>query len=84
MYVEPELRGEGIGRALVAALESEARQLGAERLVLETGVRQAAAVRLYERCGFTPIPLYGEYCLSPDTSLCLGKTLIGGGTDAGG
>jgi GNAT superfamily N-acetyltransferase len=75
MYVEPDLRGQGIGRALVMALETEARRLGAERLVLETGIRQVAAVALYERCGFTPIPLYGEYCLSPDTSLCLGKLL---------
>ena len=75
MFVEPELRGQGIGRALVEALETEARRLGAERLVLETGIRQTAAVALYERCGFTPIPLYGEYCLSPGTSLCLGKTL---------
>lgn len=75
MFVEPEARGQRIGYALVEALEAAARHLGAERLVLETGIRQVAAVALYERCGFTPIPLYGEYCLSPDTSLCLGKTL---------
>jgi GNAT superfamily N-acetyltransferase len=75
MYVEPELRGEGIGRKLVEALEVEARRLGAERVVLETGTRQTAALALYARCGFSPIPLYGEYCLSPDTSICLGKSL---------
>ena len=75
MFVEAELRGAGIGRALVEALEAEARRLGANRVVLETGIRQVAAVALYKRCGFAPIPLYGEYCLSPDTSLCLGKTL---------
>ena len=75
MYVEPERRGEGIGRALVDALEAEARRLGATRVVLETGIRQTAALALYARCGFTPIPLYGEYCLSPDTSVCLGRSL---------
>lgn len=75
MYVAPQLRGEGIGRRLLEALEAEARRLGAQRVVLETGVRQAAALALYGRCGYEPIPLYGEYCLSAATSICLGKTL---------
>jgi putative acetyltransferase len=75
MYVAPALRGAGIGRRLVEALEAEARRLGAERLVLETGARQAEALALYTRCGFSRIPLYGEYCLSPATSICLGKSL---------
>ena len=47
MYVSPSLRGRGLGRRLVAALEAEARALGVRRLVLETGVRQAAALALY-------------------------------------
>lgn len=76
MYVSPDLRGTGLGRRLVAALEAEARALGVRRLVLETGVRQAAALALYRATGFHPIPLYGEYRLSPETSVCLGKDLI--------
>lgn len=75
MYVVPAARGTGLGRVLVAALEAEARALGVRRLVLETGVRQHAALALYRNTGFTPIPLYGEYCLSPATSVCLGKAL---------
>lgn len=75
MYTAPEVRGSGLGRLLVVALEAEARALGASRLVLETGVRQHAALALYRNTGFTPIPLYGEYGLSPDTSICLGKAL---------
>jgi len=75
MYVVPELRGKGLGRRLVAALEAEARALGVRRLVLETGTRQLAAVALYRAMGFDPIPLYGEYDTSPDTSVCLGKDL---------
>jgi putative acetyltransferase len=75
MYVDPNLRGQGVGRQLVTALETEARALGARRLVLETGHRQLAALALYERTGFQKIPLYGEYCLTPDTSVCLGKPL---------
>ena len=76
MYVSPGLRGRGLGRRLVAALEAEARALGVRRLVLETGVRQAAALALYRATGFHPIPLFGEYCLSPETSVCLGKDLF--------
>jgi GNAT superfamily N-acetyltransferase len=75
MYVDPTQRGHGLGRRLVEALEAEARALGVRRLVLETGPRQLAALALYEATGFRPIPLYGEYCLSPDTSVCLGKEL---------
>jgi GNAT superfamily N-acetyltransferase len=75
MYVSPTARGRGLGRRLVAALEAEARALGIRRLVLETGVRQAAAIALYRATGFHPIPLYGEYRLSPETSVCLGKDL---------
>src|SRR5215470_7519986 len=75
MYVSPTARGRGLGRRLVAALEAEARALGVRRLVLETGVRQVAALALYRTTGFHPIPLYGEYRLSPETSVCLGKDL---------
>jgi GNAT superfamily N-acetyltransferase len=75
MYVSPTDRGRGLGRHLVAALEAEARALGVQRLVLETAVRQAAALALYRATGFQPIPLYGEYRLSPETSVCLGKEL---------
>lgn len=75
MYVAPAVRGTGLGRRLVDALEAEARALGARRLVLETGIRQHAAIALYRATGFHEIPLYGEYVLSPATSLCMGKAL---------
>ncbi len=48
MYVLPDHRGSGIGKLLLAALEDEARALGAERVVLETGSAQHEAVGLYE------------------------------------
>ncbi len=75
MYVAPAARGKGLSKQLVAALEAEARMLGAKRLVLETGIRQLAALALYRGAGFQPIPLYGEYLVSPETSVCLGKDL---------
>jgi len=75
MYVEPSVRGRGIGRAVVEALELEARLLGITTMVLETGTRLASAVKLYEGMGYARIPLFGEYLSSPDTSLCFGKSL---------
>jgi len=75
MYVAPGERGKGLGRRLVLELEAEARSLGVQRLVLETGTRQLAALALYRAVGFHPVPLYGEYLRSPDTSLCMGKEL---------
>jgi GNAT superfamily N-acetyltransferase len=76
MYVDPSLRGQGIGRALVDALEREARLLGVTKVVLETGTRLARAIRLYETMGYARIPLFGEYLASPDTSVCFGKSLV--------
>jgi putative acetyltransferase len=75
MYVAPAVRGRGIGRALVEALEQQARLLGTSRVVLETGTRLAPALRLYEAMGYTRIPLFGEYLASPETSRCFGKSL---------
>lgn len=75
MYVAPEVRGKGIGRALLTRLEAEARALDLARLVLETGIRQTEALVLYRRAGFIEIPAYGEYTASPGTSICLGKLL---------
>ncbi|HEY9840633.1 MAG: GNAT family N-acetyltransferase [Candidatus Sericytochromatia bacterium] len=72
MYVAQQARGLGLGHRLLAALETEARQLGATRLVLETGVRQQVAQALYTRAGFVPIQAYGEYEHSP-LSRCFEK-----------
>ena len=76
MYVDPSVRSRGIGPALVEALECEARQLvGVTTIVLETGTRLVSAIKLYEAMGYAHIPLFGEYLLSPNTSLCFGKSL---------
>ena len=74
MFVAPHARGAGVGKAILAALEAQARALGASRVVLETGLRQHAALTLYRRAGFIEIPAYGEYVGSP-LSICFAKTL---------
>ena len=74
MYVREGFRGRGISKAILEALEAQARTLHLERLVLEAGERQVEALGLYERAGFNQIPRYGEYEDSP-LSVCLAKSL---------
>jgi GNAT superfamily N-acetyltransferase len=74
MYVEPDHRGRGVGRAVLSSLEATARDLGVRRLVLETGVHQDAAITLYRRAGFTQVDCWGEYATSP-SSVCFEKNL---------
>jgi putative acetyltransferase len=74
MYVNPAVRGRGVGRQIIDALEAHARQLGAKRIVLETGPRQPDAIAMYERAGFVEIPLYGEY-IGSQFSVCMAKDL---------
>src|SRR6202165_3149559 len=65
MYVEPDQRGKGVGRAVLASLEAAARRLRAQRLVLETGTNSPEAPALYGSAGFTQIGCWGEYATSP-------------------
>ena len=74
MYVEPEVRGRKVGRAVLDALEEKARELGVQRLVLETGIHQHAAIALYLHAGFKECPCWGEY-LTSATSVCFGKEI---------
>lgn len=53
LYVVPPLRGQGIGRALLAATIELAREAGATGLDLNTGETDTAARALYESFGFT-------------------------------
>lgn len=75
MYVEPELRGRGVGRQVLDALEAHARELGVRRLVLETGIHQHAAIALYVHAGFAQCDCWGEYLSSP-TSVCYSKEIV--------
>ena len=52
--VRPEMRGRGIGRALIERFFRNAREGGAERVFLEMRDNNPAA-NLYLACGFEPI-----------------------------
>ncbi|MEE1295563.1 MAG: ribosomal protein S18-alanine N-acetyltransferase [Bifidobacterium sp.] len=54
-------QGHGLGGALLDELVREARARGAERLLLEVGVDNAAAIHLYESRGFTHMGLRKRY-----------------------
>lgn len=55
MYVVPAARGQGVARALLHALEAEARRLGYAIARLDTGPDQPHALRLYRNEGYREI-----------------------------
>jgi putative acetyltransferase len=74
MYVEPEVRGRGVAKEILTHLEGAARELGATRSVLETGIYQDEAIGLYRRAGYRQVDCWGEYAASP-TSVCFEKSI---------
>lgn len=74
MYVAPEARRSGVARAVLAALEAEAKAMGYRSVRLETGVRQPEAIALYESSGYRPIPCYGHHA-GDELSRCYEKEL---------
>ncbi|MHB1327208.1 MAG: bifunctional helix-turn-helix transcriptional regulator/GNAT family N-acetyltransferase [Gemmatimonadales bacterium] len=58
MWVDGRMRGLGVGRRLLAAMEAEARKLGMSTLRLETNRALTEAIRMYDRSGFARIPAF--------------------------
>ncbi len=54
--VKPEFRGQGLGRALVAAAIDDAIRSGSSKMLLWTQATMHAAQRLYEVSGFVRVP----------------------------
>lgn len=52
--VAPDARRQGVGKALLAAAAAYGRQHALYRLTLEVRASNAAAIALYESCGFVP------------------------------
>lgn len=55
LFVLPDARRMGVGRALVCAMIEQLRSEGATEVHLLTGQHNHAAQALYEQCGFRPV-----------------------------
>ncbi|QIK77112.1 GNAT family N-acetyltransferase [Nocardioides piscis] len=77
MYVDPDVRGRGVARRLLSALEELGVQLGADVARLDTGRDMAAAVGLYRASGYLEID---DYNGNPDAGWWFEKRL---GSEAG-
>lgn len=61
LYVRDAFRGQGFAQQLLDHLADYTLRQNLPTLRLETGMHQHAAIALYERFGFVPIPRFGDY-----------------------
>ncbi len=73
LYVRPEARGTGLGKALVAAVLAAATRLGYREIKLDTLPQLREAIALYRDFGFQPIPPYGDHPY--EGTICFGKII---------
>ncbi|MDT0472690.1 GNAT family N-acetyltransferase [Streptomyces sp. DSM 41014] len=74
MYVSAGMRGRGLARRILSALEDDARAAGRLRMVLETGTKQPEAIALYTSSGYEPCEKFGYY-RHHESSRCFAKPL---------
>ena len=72
MYARPG--SNGVGAALLAHVEAQARRHGYQVLHLSTRVANARAVAFYSKHGYTPVAAWGKY-VGAAQSVCLGRQL---------
>lgn len=63
-----------IGKTILSFLETKAKELNYEELVLETRVKNEEACSFYLKSNYTKIPNYGKYVNGLD-AVCFQKTL---------
>ena len=75
IFVDPSARGLGLAKAILNRLERESRLLGLLEMKLETGIFQPEAIALFERCGYTQCPAFGDYPENDSYSYFMRKSL---------
>ena len=65
MIVDPQHAGQGVGRKLLLGLLQTAKGRGIRSVLLEVGIRNVVARRLYERAGFRDRGPFGRYEQTP-------------------
>lgn len=55
MYVEPGARGQGVNKMIIESLISWSRDQGVSDFYLDVYTENGAAIRAYEKVGFTPV-----------------------------
>ena len=74
MFVPLEERGKGIAGEILKELEIWAKELGNDKCILETGIKQPEAISLYKKSGYRFIDNYGQYA-GVENSVCFAKLL---------
>lgn len=60
MWVAPEIRGLGVGRRMLVALEDAAKAAGARAVRLETNRSLEEAIDMYRRSGYREVPAFNS------------------------
>ena len=74
MYILAPYRGKGTASGVLIQLEKWVAEMNYSHCILETGIRQPDAIRLYGKNGYLPIPNYGQYA-GVENSRCFEKAL---------
>lgn len=74
MYTAASARGKGVASKLLLELEKWAAELGYQKCILETGIRQPDAIALYEKNEYQIISNYGQYT-GITNSVCFEKNI---------
>ena len=57
-YVDPQYRGNGVGKLLVSRIIQTAKEFGYKKMYLDTDPRMPAAIKIYKSYGFIEIEPY--------------------------
>ena len=74
LFIPPEHRGLGAAKKIMTSLENHLADRGVGLCRLETGPSQIESIGLYQRLGYRPCGLYGDYQPDP-LSLFMEKEL---------